>query len=205
MKRLAFILVFVCAVAPLFAQNSPETRSQPVAERAAIRLLEQATPKRNAVLFVQFVAGQAPGPVTLGEGEDSATLRDDGVEPDEKRGDRIHSGYVLVDTKQLQARQDRMLAAKSLPLFVGRELVGNATVKLTSAKLTMNDLPAIPNLATFHPTNDNASLSLLLPLAAFRANLLIPIYPNIDVGLPGNDERSLFITNPVVVADPHRT
>jgi hypothetical protein len=232
MKRLLGALVVVCACAGVIAQTravktkvpnqaaGEVAKSRPVAERMAIRLLDPATATSNAILFVQFGSKPAAARILSLDTERGPTsLRDDGVAPDARAGDGIHSGRLRVDIEQLRTRQQKMLSASSLPLFVGRELVGHATAMLVQTPLALKDLPIIPNDRNYRPAVDGKELSLVLRFAPIRTGRLIPIYPTLFTEdttrvatavltpaiLPTDRDPSIIITHASALQDPVRT
>src|SRR5688572_1549944 len=126
------VLALVAPVATALAQTSTKPAIEkrpardfrtvpPVAQRAGIRLLATAQAGSNAVLYVEFAPGEpAPPVVTLQLERAKLVLRDDGRAPDEKAGDRVHSGYVRVDVDQLQRIQQSAARSRAFPIFAGR-------------------------------------------------------------------------------------
>ncbi|MGZ5443165.1 MAG: choice-of-anchor X domain-containing protein [Thermoanaerobaculia bacterium] len=206
MKRATVVaLVVVCMGFMVLAQQ-PGRQSSPVAERAAVMLLEKPVAAGNAVLYVQYPAAQKVSRVLKLDGEkQSTTLRDDGVAPDRKAGDGTHSAYLHVDRKRLAEHHAKLLDRGSAPLFAGRELIGAVTGKRSAAPVALKDIPAFPNAGTFRRVpRQKQSVSLALPLGAFRTGALTPVL--MGLGFETIDaDRSLLITDPSVVDDETRT
>jgi hypothetical protein len=218
MKRAVAIVSILCAcaaptyktttdVAPEALQApNPIVRARPVAERAAVMLLDRTTNQGNAVLYVQFRPGSKAARTLRLDGERGpTTLRDDGIAPDRKAGDGTHSAYIHLDAARLAQQQNRFLQAGSMPIFAGRELVGTATATLSNTPVVLKDLPAFPDLASLPLTSTGRhSLSLPFQFNATRPGALVPLmlgidYTTIDI------ERSLMITDAGVLDDPVRT
>lgn len=185
----------------------------PVADRAAVRFLEKETAQGNAVVFVQFArSSKAPTIITLQLEQGRATLRDDGIEPDEKAGDGVHSGFVWVDPKELAAGQEQLLRAQeAMPIFAGRQIVAEAKPEpVDGAKLAgLSDIPVFPSRANFADAQSFRDVpTLSLPIVTdIRPGVLIPIFPLFPLVNPAdvNPQASLIITNTNVVNDPVRT
>ena len=193
-------------------QREPDLRDvPPVAQRVAVRLLEKEISEGNAIVFAEFAPGvPAPAVLTMELERGTATLRDDGNAPDERAQDGIHSGYVRVDVKQLQAANERLLrATRPIPIFVGRQIVATFTAeRMEAGKLRdLREIPPFPSRANFADvelrSKDLPNLNFPV-MVDFNPGILIPLFPTIDpnqVDAPS----SLVITNPGVVDDPSRT
>lgn len=199
MRRTLAILVLLYA--EVGGQQTKPAPPSPVAERAGIRLLAKARAEGNAVLYMQFAAARpADRVIKIDVGKRSTSLRDDGVAPDEKADDGIHSAFVRIDPKELAEMRQGLLRAKSLPIFIGRELIGMTTAQTAAAALSMKDIPLLPTSADFR-----GAMPVLLVAPAFPpVSGVSPVYPvanasDVDV------EDSVFITKTSVVDDPERT
>jgi|SRR5687767_2924148 len=220
------VLTLVAPVAPALSQTSTKPSAAkrtardfrtvpPVAQRAGIRLLATAQEGSNAALYVEFAPGEpAPPVVTLQLERARLVLRDDGRAPDEKADDRVHSGYVRVDVEQLQRTQQAAARSRAFPIFAGRQLVANATIRgeetpeTRSAADALRRVPVLPlreNPEGHRVSRSRALPTLTLPIAVrFRPGRFFPIFPVVD---PADVKvaSSLVITDPGVINDPGRT
>ncbi|MFN2441773.1 MAG: hypothetical protein ABR517_03725 [Thermoanaerobaculia bacterium] len=183
------------------------TWAPPVAERAAVQMLSERSPEGNAILMVQFAAA-APAPTVLRfrTERETVVLRDDGVAPDQERGDRIHSGFLNVDAGDLEPLQRSLArAAEPIPVFAGRQLVARARGVERESLLTTDfrSIPIIPSRANLGPQRREISM-FEIPITRFDRDRLVPLFPFVD---PASVDAaaSLVVTDPGVIGDPNRT
>ncbi len=210
-RRAPFDSKRIQPIVRLLQHQSDLREIPPVAQRAAVRLLEKETSDGNAIVLVEFARGvPAPAVLTVELERGKATLRDDGNAPDEKAQDGIHSGYVRIDVKQLQAASERLLGAtKPIPIFVGRQIVATFTPERVEAgKLRdLRDIPPFPSRANFADVElrSREMPNLRFPvLVDFKPGILIPLWPTIEPA-EVDAQASLVINHPGVVDDPSRT
>jgi hypothetical protein len=226
MKSLLVSLTAAALTSSLAAQSTPTgplksmspqrnfAFSPPVAQRAAIRLLEKPQKGMNAVLYVEFAPGQpAPITLTLELEREKLILRDDGASPDERRGDGVHSGFLSVDVQLLQSQQKRLVDAREIPVFAGREIVARAVARevspekfrVRSAAEALKNVPVIPTRKNPEGMRRSRELARIqLPIIAVRPGAFIPLFPFVD---PASIDaaKTIAITDPTVVEDPTRT
>lgn len=94
-------------VNPAFAADPP------IAHDLTLRLLDKPSEEGNALLKVSFPKGRIGSPYLAFMDEDrKIVLRDDGIDPDEVKGDGIYTGIVQADLEALREMRRRQIREK---------------------------------------------------------------------------------------------
>jgi hypothetical protein len=167
------------AVNPAFAKDPP------VAEDVTIQKLEKETEEGNTLLRATFSTDRVGSPYLAFMADDrKVVLRDDGVSPDEKKGDGVYTGVINIDLARLRQIQEEQK----------RQQKGNETVPTT--------------LFQGRIVTGTARLAPLDFEAFFAGNVLrlhFPMFPPFITILNAVQANSVMVNAPSVVEDPNRT
>lgn len=111
------------AINPAFAAHPP------IAQGVTIQKLQKETEEGNTMMKATFSSDQVGSPYLafMADGR-KVVLRDDGVSPDEKKGDGVYTGIVTIDMARLKNTQDEQARQKGeaipVTLFQGRIVTG---------------------------------------------------------------------------------
>jgi len=169
----------------------------PVSSSSALFQLDRTLPdgSNGAATFAFGTGVGTVVPAVIG-GKD-VSLRDDGVDPDEKGGDGIFSGFIKLDTTSIQSAGqsflDRLQASpnskKVVVQFSGHDVISQQPFDLAS------------NTAQLVSANAARTLQSGITLTPF-----LPVLPPLAV-LPAlaDPTKALMVTDKSVVADRTRT
>ena len=166
------------AINPAFATDPP------IADDLTMQLLDRPTEDGNALLTATFPKGRIGSPFLAFMAEKKKmVLRDDGVSPDEVKGDGVYTGIVQVDIdafREMRRRQIQQNMKEPVPRteFRGRIVAGTTRVLPTDLKTLFEG-----GVIHIHWPPFPATLSLIDSIQA----------------------NSVFVIDPLVVGDTSRT
>jgi hypothetical protein len=117
------------AINPAFATHPP------IAQDVTIQKLQKESEEGNTLMKATFSSEEIGSPYLAFMADDKkVVLRDDGVSPDEKKGDGVYTGVVMIDMarlKNIQEEQNRQKGeAIPVTLFQGRIITGTQRVEV---------------------------------------------------------------------------
>ncbi|HEV9036708.1 MAG TPA: choice-of-anchor X domain-containing protein [Puia sp.] len=166
------------AVNPAFATDPP------IADDLTIQLLDKLSDDGNALLKVTFPKGRIGSPyLAFMAGNKKTVLRDDGLGPDEVKGDGVYTGVVQADLdalREMRRRQIQQNIKEPIPrtVFRGRIVAGTTRIMPTDLK------------------------------ALFEGGLIHVHWPPFPMSKSLTDSiqaNSVFVTDPSVIGDTSRT
>jgi len=165
------------AINPAFATHPP------IAQDVTIQKLIKETDEGNTLMKAHFSSDQIGSPYLAFMADDKKiVLRDDGVSPDEKKGDGIYTGVVTIDFARLQQIQEEQTRQKGetipVTLFQGRIVTGKQRVEALDLNKFFNG-----DILRLHFP--------LLPISTIIFNAVLA--------------NSVLVNAPSVVEDPTRT
>lgn len=156
----------------------------PIVQDLAIQLLDKPSEEGNALLKATFSRGRIGSPyLAFMADEKKMVLRDDGVSPDEKKGDGVYTGVVQVDLDALRERQSRQDP---------RQLRDGVPVTVFRGRLVMGTTRIFP-----------ANLNWLFHRGVIHIHW--PPFPASMTLIDSIQANSVFVTDPSVVGDTART
>ncbi len=131
-------------------------RNPPRAQRATVEPLTNPTISGNAILRVHFNDARVKESIAVRNGRNTTVLRDDGIAPDEKARDGMHTAIVNINVEQYAVEQRRRLRlaerVKTVPFFEVREQAGtklfqpSTLVQLKPGQsAVIDDFQGVPN------------------------------------------------------------
>lgn len=135
----------------------------PVVEEVSAKILPKAVAQGNAQLRVRFAKEERlPRQFVTRLDDRPVTLRDDGQGGDDQAGDGIFSTITKLNLEELQRQQTRVrtFQTQSIPIFRGREIIGQRNL----AELLVPIRPGriIPIFPLGNPDNIDPERSLLV-------------------------------------------